>query len=70
MSKSHCKNEEKAIVVCLIRIEVSQMYQFAMHGVCAQIKSDEDLSVIENAEDFVDSFHVSTACKQLQDALG
>lgn len=46
------------------------MYQFAMHGVCAQIKSDEDLSVIENAEDFVDSFHVSTACKQLQDALG
>lgn len=59
MSKSHCKNEEKAIVVWLIRIAVSQMYQFAMHGVCAQIKSDEDLSVIENAEDFVDSFHLS-----------
>lgn len=59
MSKSHYKDEEKAIVVWLIRIAVSQMYQFAMHGVCAQIESDEDLSVIENAEDFVDSFHVS-----------
>lgn len=59
MSKSYYKDQEKAIVVWLIRIAVSQMYQFARHGVCAQIKSDEDLSVIENAEDFVDSFHLS-----------
>lgn len=59
MSKSHYKDEEKAIVVWLIRIAVSQMYQFAKHGVCAQIKSDEDLSIIENAENFVESFHVS-----------
>lgn len=59
MSKSHYKDEEKAIVVWLIRIAVSQMYQFAKHGVCAQIKSDENLSIIENAENFVESFHVS-----------
>ena len=59
MNKSYYKDQEKAIVVWLIRIAVSQMYQFARHGVCAQIKSDEDLSVIENAEDFVDSFHLS-----------
>ena len=59
MSKAHYKNEEKAIVVWLVRIAVSQMYQFAVHGVCAQLKSNEDLSVIENAEDFVESFHVA-----------
>lgn len=59
MSKSHCKNEEKAIIVWLIRIAVSQMFQFAEQGVCAQVKTEEDLSVIENAEDFVESFHAS-----------
>lgn len=59
MSKAHCKNEEQAIIVWLVRIAVSQMYQFAMNGVCAQVKPEEDLSVIENAEDFVESFHAS-----------
>lgn len=59
ISKSHCKNEEKAIIVWLIRIAVSQMYQFAKQGVCAQVKREEDLSVIENAEDFIGSFHAS-----------
>lgn len=59
MKKSHCKDKEKAIEVWLVRIAFSQMCQFTKRGVCAQIKKDEDLSVIENAEGFVNSFHAS-----------
>lgn len=58
MSKSRCKDEEKAIIIWLVRIAVSQMYQFSKVGECAQIREEEDLSVIENAESFI-SFHVS-----------
>lgn len=53
MSKSHCKNEERAIIIWLQSIAASQMYQYTQKGECAQIKEDEDLSVIESAEDFI-----------------
>lgn len=59
MRKSHCKDEENAIVVWLVRIAVSQMFQYAGQGECAMIKDEEDLSVIETATDFVESFHAS-----------
>ena len=58
MSKSHCKNKEKAIIVWLIRIATSQMFQFTKHGECAQINSEEDLSIIETSSDFID-FHIN-----------
>ena len=58
MNKSHCKNKENAIVIWLIRIAVSQMFQFAKKGICAQIEPEEDLSIIENSEGFVD-FHIA-----------
>ena len=50
MSKSNCKNEEKAIIVWLVRIACSQMYQYSKAGVCARVTKDEDLSVIDNSE--------------------
>lgn len=37
MRKSHCKNEENAIINWLIRIAVSQMYDYSRKGVCAHI---------------------------------
>ncbi|UKK74863.1 RNA polymerase subunit sigma [Segatella bryantii] len=58
MRKSHCKNEENAIINWLIRIAVSQMYDYSRKGVCAHITKEEDLSVIENASDFID-YHIS-----------
>lgn len=35
------------------------MCQFTRTGECARISEEEDLSVIENTEDFVDSFQVA-----------
>ena len=58
MNKSHCKNEENAIAIWLIRIAVSQMFQYTQEGICAQIEPEEDLSIIENPERFVD-FHIA-----------
>lgn len=60
MKKSHCKDEEKAIIIWLERIALSQIYQYAKKGECAKIKQEEDLSVIETSKDFVESFHTST----------
>lgn len=57
MKKSSCKNEEKAIIIWLMSIAASQMHQYSRKGECAQIKTDEDLSVIETSDDFV-SFHI------------
>lgn len=57
MRKSHAKNKERAIIIWLVQIAVSQMNQFTKYGECAQLKPEEDLSVIENAKDFVESFH-------------
>lgn len=59
MRKSSCTNEENAIIIWLVRIAFSQMCQFTRTGVCAQISEEEDLSVIDNTEDFVDSFQVA-----------
>lgn len=59
MSKSRSMNEEKAIIIWLVRIAFSQMCQFTRAGECARITEEEDLSVIENTEDFVDSFQVA-----------
>lgn len=58
MKKSNCKDEEKAIIIWLINIAVSQMHQFSKHGECAQLKEEEDLSVIEDSSSFID-YHVS-----------
>ena len=57
LKKSRCKDPEKAIIIWLIQIAVSQMHQFSRKGVCAQIREDEDLSVIETPDDFV-SFYM------------
>lgn len=59
MGKSSCTNEENAIIIWLIKIAFSQMCQFTRTGECARISEEEDLSVIENTEDFVDSFQVA-----------
>lgn len=56
-SKSHCKSVERAIIVWLENIASSQMHQFTKKGECAQIKAEEDLSVIESADEFVTSFN-------------
>ena len=53
MKKSHNDDPEKAIVRWLIRIAVSQMFQFSKKGECTQITDEEDLSVIESSEEFV-----------------
>lgn len=58
MRKAHCKNVEHAIIIWLVRIAVSQMHQFSRKGVCAQIKEEDDLSVIEDSLSFVNSFKV------------
>lgn len=59
MGKSSCTNEENAIIIWLVKIAFSQMCQFTRTGECARISEEEDLSVIENTEDFVDSFQVA-----------
>lgn len=59
MGKSSCANEENAIIIWLVKIAFSQMCQFTRTGECARISEEEDLSVIENTEDFVDSFQVA-----------
>lgn len=59
MRKSSCTNEENAIIIWLVKIAFSQMCQFTRTGECARISEEEDLSVIENTEDFVDSFQVA-----------
>ena len=58
MSKSKCKNEENAIIIWLIKIAYSQMCQYLKAGICAKVTQDEDLSVIENAEDFI-SYYIA-----------
>ena len=57
IKKARCKDPEKAIIIWLIQIAVSQMHQYSGKGVCAQIKNDEDLSVIERSDDLV-SFYL------------
>lgn len=57
MKKSRCKNEERAIIIWLMSIATSQMHQYSRMGECAQLKIEEDLSVIETSEEFV-SFHI------------
>lgn len=59
MGKSSCTNEENAIIIWLVKIAFSQMCQFTRTGECARISEEEDLSVIDNTEDFVDSFQVA-----------
>ena len=51
------KNEENAIINWLIKIAVSQMYDYSKKGVCAQITPEEDLSIIENAGDYANVIH-------------
>lgn len=58
MSKSNCKNEEKAIIIWLGQIAYSQICQYKEFGECAKITPEEDLSIIETSEDFV-AFHVA-----------
>lgn len=58
MKKSNCKNEENAIVVWLKTIVASQMFDYVRKGVCTQQSNEEDLSIIESAEDFVD-YHIN-----------
>lgn len=58
MNKSRCKDGEKAIIIWLVQIANSQMHQFRRKGVCAQISEEEDLSIIEEASQFID-YHMS-----------
>lgn len=64
-SKSHCKNVERGIIIWLESIASSQMHQFTKVGECAQIKQDEDLSVIEDSVSFVE-LHVSELVPELK----
>lgn len=59
MGKSHCASEENAIIIWLVKIAFSQMCQFTRTGECARISEEEDLSVIENIDDVVNSIHVA-----------
>ncbi len=59
MKKSRCKDEEKAIIIWLINIAVSQMHQYTKKGECAQIKEEEDLSVIEDSYTFIDAYKIA-----------
>lgn len=57
--KSRCKDTEKAITIWLIKIATSQMYEFTKSGECAQIRTEEDLSVIEDPDGFIKAFKVA-----------
>lgn len=54
MNKSHCKDEETAIIVWLKSIVASQLFEYAKKGYCADQTEEEDLSVVENTESFVE----------------
>ena len=54
MSKSHCKDEDIAIIVWLKSIVASQLFGYAKKGYCVNQAEEEDLSVIENAQSFVE----------------
>ena len=54
MSKSHCKDEDTAIIVWLKCIVASQLFEYAKNGYCVDQTEEEDLSVIENAQSFVE----------------
>lgn len=56
MNKSRCKDEETAIIIWLKRIVASQLFDYAKNGYCVDQKEEEDLSVIENAQDFVEYY--------------
>ena len=58
MRKSRSKDEERAIILWLHAIAASQMSQFTKKGVCTQIENEEDLSVIESVEDFINTFNL------------
>ena len=57
--KSRCKNTDKGIPIWLIKIATSQMYEFTKKGECANIRTEEDLSVIEDPESFIKAFNVA-----------
>ena len=54
MEKSRSKDEETAIIIWLKRIVASQLFEYAKNGYCADQTEEEDLSVIENAQSFVE----------------
>lgn len=54
MKKSHCKDEETAIIIWLKSIVASQLFEYAKKGNCVDQTEEEDLSVIENAQSFVE----------------
>lgn len=56
MNKSRCKDEETAIIIWLKRIVASQLFDYAKNGYCVDQKEEEDLSVIENAQGFVEYY--------------
>lgn len=57
--KSRSKDDERAIILWLQAIAASQMHQFSKKGVCAQINTDEDLSIIDSVEAFIDTFKIT-----------
>ena len=54
MEKSRSKDEETAIIIWLKRIVASQLFEYAKNGYCADQTEEEDLSVIENVQSFVE----------------
>lgn len=66
MRKSRCKTEENAIIVWLMSIATSQMHQYLRKGECAQLRDEEDLSIIENIDGYFSSFHVSEMDPELK----
>ena len=54
MEKSRSKDEETAIIIWLKRIVASQLFEYAKNEYCADQTEEEDLSVIENAQSFVE----------------
>ena len=49
-------SEETAIIIWLKRIVASQLFDYAKNGYCVDQKEEEDLSVIENAQCFVEYY--------------
>lgn len=57
MDRASCKNTENAIIIWLKKIVASQMFDYVKKGICTQQSREEDLSVIETSEEFVD-YHI------------
>lgn len=67
--KSHCKNNENAIMVWMKSIVTSQLYEYQNKKVCYQQKDEEDLSVVEDTVTFVDYRYSHLSAEEKMDIV-